>query len=158
MSGKRILDIIKKAGTALIFFILLVFVKLIATEFGENQADNILSNKEDEEKIDLSLKNEISKREFPIKVDEYTTLITATVKGKAINLYYNIHNIDKDMLPFFDGEEFKKSASLEIQQSLTPAECKLMKQYNYTYKYHYNVINTKHNDLVIIMTKSDCPK
>ncbi|NZB06306.1 hypothetical protein H0P26_04010, partial [Escherichia coli] len=51
MTGNKILGAIKKTGTALMFIILLIFVKIIATEFGDNKIDDILSNKEDADKI-----------------------------------------------------------------------------------------------------------
>ncbi|HGV7889667.1 TPA: hypothetical protein IEN75_RS04030, partial [Escherichia coli] len=73
MTGNKILGAIKKTGAALMFIILLIFVKIIATEFGDNKIDDILSNKEDADKIASYLKNELSKKKFPIKVDDYTT-------------------------------------------------------------------------------------
>ncbi|PDV56750.1 hypothetical protein BER12_14660, partial [Escherichia coli] len=69
------------------FIILLIFVKIIATEFGDNKIDDILSNKEDADKIASYLKNELSKKKSPIKVDDYTTWIAATVEGNTLNHY-----------------------------------------------------------------------
>lgn len=56
MTGNKILGAIKKTGAALMFIILLIFVKIIATEFGDNKIDDILSNKEDADKIASYLK------------------------------------------------------------------------------------------------------
>ncbi|HFP3799745.1 TPA: hypothetical protein ACHGDV_000563 [Escherichia coli] len=158
MTGNKILGAIKKTGTALMFIILLIFVKIIATEFVEPKIDDVLSNKEDADKIASYLKNELSKKKFPIKVDDYTTLIATTVEGNTINHYYNLYGVSEDMAPFFDGEEIKNLMSPEIQKKLNSGECKMMQEYNYIFKYHYNIINTKYNDLVIIMTKSNCPQ
>ena len=114
-----------------VVFILLCFSLYFCVRYFSNEISR-------SKNVEYNLSKTVSsfRNKFPIKIDENTTLDTATNEGKVVHYYYTLWNVNKDSV---DLLPLKENMQLAIESSAAEnPELNLFKKEGITMFYHYS--------------------
>ncbi|HED0198851.1 TPA: hypothetical protein R4H00_000661 [Salmonella enterica subsp. enterica serovar Orientalis] len=146
----------KKVLGGVCLFLVLILVKVVSSEFGKEYA-NDYTNKflyPESKLINDRFNKALKKRKFPMVIDENTTLVSILAKGRYINYYYILHDLDSVN---FDSEIFKEEIYKNAKKDLHGTDfCHFLIKNQYTAKYNYVFKNESGPEMIIYLTYKDC--
>ncbi|HAE1794683.1 TPA_asm: hypothetical protein G3V02_003431 [Salmonella enterica subsp. enterica serovar Ank] len=143
----------KKVLGGICVFLILIFVKLVSSEFGKEYA-NDYTNKflyPENEQVNKYINDEFRKHKFPIVVGENIKWIAASAQGMYINYYYIVNDFDEGL---FDAEDFQREFRKNFKKQ--SKFCDLLKNYKYTARYNNRLQSNNKALMTIDMTYKDC--